>query len=83
VNARKPGGTKIEPTPSDLNVIKGLYGVDFERFGYEIGEKMPKAAAPVLSPEMIAERDEEIKAAGSARAKVSKIAGKIKKKIGG
>jgi len=83
VNERKPGGTKIEPTPSDLNLIKELYGVDFERFGYEIGEKMPKAEAPVLSAEMIAERDAEIKAAGSAMAKVSKIAGKIKRKIGG
>lgn len=84
VNERASGGgQKVEPSPSDLVQIETIYKADFERFGYALGEKLPKAPAPVLSPEIIAARDAELKAAGSPMAKVGKLAGKIKKRIGG
>jgi len=63
-------------------MIETFYKADFERFGYVTGEKKPKAAAPELSPQIIAARDAEIKAANSAMAKASQMAGKIRRKIG-
>lgn len=83
INARSGSAQKVEPSPSDLTRIETIYRADFERFGYVSGQKMPKAPAPVLSAEIIAERDAELKAAGSLMARGSKLAGKIKKRIGG
>lgn len=83
VNERKAGeAEKVKPTPSDLSVIAELYSADFSRFGYELGQKTPKAPVPVLSPELIAERDAELKAANSPLAKAGKLAGKIRNRIG-
>lgn len=81
VNERSSGGEKVTPSPSDLVQIERIYARDFERFGYTSAEKMPKAPAPVLSSEIIAARDAELRAAGSPMAKVGKLAGKIRNKI--
>lgn len=83
INERTSGGEKVVPTPSDLAQIEKIYARDFARFGYTPDQKEPKAPAPILSSEIIAERDAELKAAGSPLAKASKLAGKIKRKIGG
>jgi len=82
VNERAKNMEKVKPTASDLSMIETFYKADFERFGYVTGEKKPKAAAPELSPQIIAARDAEIKAANSAMAKASQMAGKIRRKIG-
>ncbi len=62
VNERKGRGgtTKVTPTPTDLETIARVYGADFARFGYTIGDKAPNAPPPTLSPEFIAERDAEL-----------------------
>lgn len=52
---------KAEPTESDLKRIAAFYAADFERFGYQIGRRLPDAPAPELSPEHIAERDAFLK----------------------
>jgi len=83
VNERNTGGEKVAPSPSDLAQIGRIYKADFARFGYVLGEKMPKAPAPVLSAEIIAARDAELKAAGSAGAKMGKLVGKIRRKMSG
>lgn len=82
VNERKSRGEKAAPTATDLARIETLYKADFARFGYVVGQKLPNAPAPTLAPEIIAARDAELKAAGSTLAKVNKIAGKIRRKIG-
>lgn len=48
---------KATPSETDLAQIARLYAADFERFGYELGSRKPKASAPVLSAEHVAERD--------------------------
>ena len=83
VNERIAKGEKVVPTDADIARIGELYAVDFERFGYTLGQKQPEAPAPVLSAEIIAERDAEFKAASSPMAKASKLADKIRRKIGG
>lgn len=79
VNERKTGAEKIAPSDADLKRIEVLYAADFERFGYVLGEKMPKAPAPELSADLIAERDQELKAASRP---IAKIAKKIRNRIG-
>ncbi len=83
INERSSGGEKVQPSEADLAQIERIYKADFERFGYEVGEKLPAAPAPVLSAEIIAERDAELKAVNSPMAKISKLAEKVKRKIGG
>jgi len=83
INERSSGGEKVQPSTADLAQIERVYSADFERFGYKVGDKLPAAPAPVLSADIIAERDAELKAAASPMAKVGKLAGKIKRKIGG
>lgn len=63
VNERKGrggGSAKTRPSEADIARIAELYAVDFERFGYDPHDKMPKAPAPVLSAEFIAARDAEL-----------------------
>ena len=56
---------KIQPGPDDLARIGVLYAEDFTRFGYSLASPRPDAAAPVLSPEFLAERDRALAAANS------------------
>lgn len=39
---------KVAPSEKDLDVITHLYKMDFERFGYDLDEKLPRSPAPVL-----------------------------------
>lgn len=48
---------KATPTDADLELITRLYGEDFARFGYRIGEKAPDCPPPTLTAQQIAERD--------------------------
>ena len=43
------GGQKAEPTAADLALIGRIYAADFTRFGYALGERKPKTAAPPAS----------------------------------
>lgn len=83
INERTQKDEKVVPSAGDLAHIARIYAADFDRFDYEPDTNMPKAPAPVLSADYIAERDAELKAAGSPLAKVSKLAGKVRRKIGG
>jgi len=84
INERKSSsGEKVKPTSADLTRIAEIYRADFERFGYDLEEKMPQTPAPELTPDYISERDAELKTAASPMAKVSKLAGKVARKIGG
>lgn len=83
VNQRSGKGEKVVPSTADLTRIDEIYERDFERFGYKLEEKMPSAPVPVLPAEYITERDAELRAANSPIAKVSKLAGKVRRKIGG
>jgi len=53
----KTAGEKVVPTEEDIKLISSIYAEDFERFGYAIGEKMPLASKPYISPHYIKERD--------------------------
>lgn len=57
-NERKADkGMRATPSNSDLALIEKIYAEDFERFGYDIADSTPKAAAPELSVEVLADRD--------------------------
>ena len=83
VNARgeyrgSGGGEKVTPDDQDLALIADIYAVDFARFGYRPDERMPAAAAPVLSDDLIAQRDAELRAAARApKALARRLARKI------
>ena len=62
----------------DLDLISQVYAVDFERFGYTIGEKMPKADAPGLSAEFQAEN---ARAKQRADQPLNRLASRIKRKL--
>lgn len=70
---------KAKPTGADLDRVARLYAVDFDRFGYRIGEKAPAAPAPVLTPEQIAERDSFLRAFNSPLGKMRR---KIENRLG-
>ena len=60
INERKAGeDEKVVPSETDLGVIGDIYARDFERFGYDVDETAPRAPAPILSADIIAERDAE------------------------
>jgi hypothetical protein len=82
VNKRAKGGkdatAKVKPSETDLETIFSLYKADFERFGYSLEAKLPSEPAPVLSEDIIKQRDlERLK----ANNKVTKLITKIRKKI--
>lgn len=52
---------KVEPSASDLDRIARLYADDFTRFGYDPGERLPKAAPPQMTPEFITARGLEFR----------------------
>lgn len=61
VNERKSRKSqKVEPSPTDLDLIAELYAADFDRFGYALDQKAPLAAAPKLESAYIEARDAEI-----------------------
>lgn len=66
---------KARPTDSDLDRIAEFYAADFDRFGYAIGEKAPKAAAPELSAEQMAERDAALREFNAPMAKLRRHIG--------
>ena len=70
---------RAEPSDWDMKRILEIYGEDFSRFGYEPGRKEPLATAPVLSAELIAERDAALKAFNSP---VAKFTRKLTRRIG-
>lgn len=74
-------GARAVPGPADLALITRLYGDDFTRFGYEPDRRAPLAPAPILSPEIVAARDAELRSLG-ARAKRVKSALKQRLKRG-
>lgn len=55
--AKVDSGARVRPTDRDLDWIARIYARDFDRFGYVVDRKAPKAAAPVLTDGQIAERD--------------------------
>ncbi|ALG88952.1 MAG: hypothetical protein CL814_08525 [Confluentimicrobium sp.] len=56
----KVKSVKVVPDDADLALIATIYAQDFERFAYEMGNPAPTAPAPLLAPEVIAERDAEL-----------------------
>ena len=66
----KTSGEKVVPSGEDIKVISSIYGEDFERFGYLIGEKMPLAQKPYLSPSYLKERDADRERASSGLQRV-------------
>lgn len=69
---------QVQPSDYDLEMIARIYAEDFDRFGYEIGRKMPAAPVPELTPEMIAERDAALGAKADPMRQMSrKIRGKL------
>lgn len=75
---KKVATERAEPSDWDLERIGELYARDFERFGYSVDSKMPKAAAPELSAEIIAERDTALRDFNSP---VSKLSQKVSRWI--
>lgn len=72
-------GADIALTEADRIRIAEIFAVDFARFGYIPGEKTPKATAPALSPEFIAERDAALKSMNNP---INRTVGRIRRKIG-
>lgn len=70
---------RAEPSDWDMMRIVEIYGEDFSRFGYAPDQKAPVAAAPVLSADLIAERDAALKAFNNP---VAKLTRKLSRRIG-
>lgn len=49
----------VTPTDREVEQIIKLYAEDFRRFGYEADSRMPLAPPPVLSAELVSQRDAE------------------------
>ena len=49
----------VTPTPRELEQIAKLYAEDFRRFGYDIDCRKPLAPPPVLSADLLSQRDAE------------------------
>jgi hypothetical protein len=71
-NYAKVSDVRAKPSDWDLERIAEIYAADFERFGYEIGQKAPKSPAPELTATQIAERDAALKAFNNPIAKFSR-----------
>lgn len=69
---------KVDPTPDDLARIAKIYAEDFARFGYDVQERQPEAAAPEITPEFIAARDAEVRRMNGA---FSRLKRKIRRRI--
>lgn len=69
---------RAQPADADLDRIARMYARDFERFGYTLGEKLPAAEQPVLTPELIAARDRENARRASP---VARLAQKVARKL--
>lgn len=71
---------KVDPGPQALQIIEELYKMDFERFGYELGRKMPLSATPEIS-------DQDRIEGEAARARAARpgvqLVSKIRRKLGG
>ena len=70
---------EITLTDAERARIAELYAVDFTRFGYSTDAKAPSAPAPSLSAEFTAARDAALKTMNNP---ITKVTGKIRKKIG-
>jgi hypothetical protein len=70
---------RAEPSEWDMKRIVEIYGEDFSRFGYAPDRKVPMAPPPILSPDLIAERDTALKAFNNP---VAKLTRKISRRIG-
>lgn len=71
--------TKVTPSSADLSRIATLYAVDFARFGYALQDRMPKAAAPVLTPDFIATHGRALRA---MKRPFARLRHKITRRIG-
>lgn len=71
-------GARAKPTDKDLALIKKLYREDFDRFGYTLEDRAPKAAVPVISPDALAARDRTL--ARQARP-IAKLATRIARRL--
>lgn len=69
---------RVKPSDAELDLIGQIYAEDFKRFGYSLGEKAPKAAAPVFDETFLTERD---KALVDAQKPVARFKRKIKQKL--
>jgi len=70
---------RTQPSDRDIGRIADLYARDFDRFGYVPDRKAPTAAVPVLSPDLIAERDAELARFNSP---VARLRRKLRRKLG-
>lgn len=78
-NYAAPVTVPVKASPQDLDLIFRLYAQDFERFGYTLNDKAPKAPRPELSETLIAERDLALRKFNSPLGKITR---KITRKIG-
>lgn len=51
---------QVAPGDEELALIEEIYGADFDRFGYRIGQKQPDAAKPALPESFVQARDAEL-----------------------
>lgn len=79
LKAGKPKEGAFVPDESDRTLVAEIYAADFARFGYTPEDRMPKSAAPVLTPDFIAEN-----AAARARANrtLYKLANRVRRRVG-
>ncbi|WP_095587768.1 sulfotransferase family 2 domain-containing protein [Actibacterium ureilyticum] len=68
---------QVVPSDEELALIEEIYGTDFERFGYRIGQKMPDAPAPALPDSFILARDAELAARDTLSSKVKDKANRL------
>ncbi|WP_171102183.1 sulfotransferase family 2 domain-containing protein [Ruegeria sp. HKCCD7255] len=51
---------KVKPSQAEIRLITELYHIDFDRFGYDPDLSQPLAAAPELSDEYLADREQAL-----------------------
>ena len=70
--------SQLQPDAADLALIARLYADDFSRFGYDPAQKLPKAAAPVLTVDFLADRD---RALARARSPLAQFRRRIRRRL--
>jgi hypothetical protein len=78
----KGTGERVKPDTAELDRIARIYAVDFARFGYTVGERLPKAPAPELSAADLAAAEAARAAEQAPMRRLGRLVRKVAQKAG-
>lgn len=73
----RTANAQVTPGDEELALIEEIYGADFSRFGYHVGQKQPDAPEPELPAAFIQARDAELATREKLSSKVMEKANRL------